>query len=127
MKRQPNRSTTQSAHEPEFLSVEVLDHSQSIKEETQPVDFVQQSIESCHLNQSLYSTSSGDEMIFISENNEFIASHENDNNIPVKQDDDNLQQSNKFEIIVEGQSGDDFPLTDDIPGENWQFLNTKTE
>lgn len=130
--RRPNRSTPQCSHEPEFLSVEVLDHSQSVKEETQTIDFVQQTIGSDHLNRTLYSTSSGEEIIFISENNESIATHENDNNKTVKRDDDKCayidssQQSNKIEI-VEGESGDDFHLTDDVHGENWQFINAKTE
>lgn len=135
MMRRPNRSTPQSAHEPEFLSVEVLDQSESVKEETdtQAVDFVQQTIGPCHPNQALYSSSSVEEMIFISENNEFIAAHENDNNTPVKRDDDSgcyiddLRQSNKIEVMVEGESSDDFHLTGDIHGENWQFLNAKTE
>lgn len=129
--RRPNRSTPQSAHEPEFLSVELLDHSQSVKEETQEIGFIQQNIESCDLNRKLYSTSLDGEIIFISENNEFVVSNEHDNNIPVKRDNgdyiDNSQQSNKIEIIVEEESGDDFRLTDDIHDENWPFLNAKTE
>lgn len=128
LKPQRQRSTKQSAHEPEFLSVEILDDS-PYKEETHTT------IGSGHLNRAHYSTSSGEEIIFTSENNEFILSNENNDNIPVKRDDDddnggyidNSQQSNKIEIIVDGESGDDYHLTDDIHGENWEFSNTKTE
>lgn len=125
----PKRPTPESAHEPEFLSVEVLDHSRSVKEETQTIDYVQPTTQSGHPDRSLYSTSSAEEIIFISENNEFIGLHDN----PVKRDDDNsgyidsAQQSNEIEIIVEQESGDDFHLTDDMHDENWQFLNAKTE
>lgn len=127
--RRPKRPTPESAHEPEFLSVEVLDHSRSVKEETQTIDYVQPTIRSGYPDRSVYSASSAEEIIFSSGNNEFIGLHNN----PVKRDDDNSgdidssQQSNEIEIIVERESGDDCHLTDDMHDENWQLLNAKTE